>query len=92
MFSHQQLEKLAVALGGVPVLGALPGSAAARAGLRFGDVLLSLNGFRTRNVGDFLRAREACSGRMELVIFRDGAERELVLELAPGEGEPRLLN
>ena len=52
MLPRKSLFALAKALEGLPVLGALEGTPAARAGVRYGDVLLEVNGVRTRTVMD----------------------------------------
>lgn len=65
-------QKIADAYEGILVLGALPGSPAAELGLRYGDVLLSVNGMRTRVVEDFLKARTLDKVTMRLEIVRGG--------------------
>ena len=47
MISRKQLEEIAATVQGVPVFGCLPGSTAAEAGVRYGDIVLSVNGVRT---------------------------------------------
>lgn len=65
-------QKIADAYNGILVLGALPGSPAAELGLRYGDVLLSVNGMRTRVVEDFLKARSLDPKTMRLEVVRGG--------------------
>ncbi|HTV19903.1 MAG TPA: PDZ domain-containing protein [Polyangiaceae bacterium] len=77
------MNKLAESLQGIAVWGCLPGSRAQRMGLRYGDVLLSVNGVRTSNMADYLQARELRSDVVQLVIFRDGAEMAVDIELDP---------
>ena len=48
MIAKRTLFELAKTLDGLPVLGCLAGSPAALAGVRYGDILLSVNGQRTR--------------------------------------------
>ncbi|HEY4239553.1 MAG TPA: PDZ domain-containing protein [Kofleriaceae bacterium] len=79
MQRRTDLDKLAAALGGLPVIGAWPGSPAAREGLRYGDVLLSVNGRPVPDWVAYLRARQLDATAMRVVIFRDGAQFELVL-------------
>jgi S1-C subfamily serine protease len=81
---------LAKALEGVPILGTLSGSPAAKAGLRYGDVLLSVNGRRTRNVADFIEAKALRLEGMQIVVFRSGAEttEELVYETRSAPIDP----
>ncbi len=74
MIPKRQIFALAKGLEGVPVLGALAGSAAARAGLRYGDVLLSVNGMRTRNVAEYIEAKSLREDGMTVVVFRGDGE------------------
>ena len=82
MITHRALFALAKALEGVPILGALRGTPAFRAGLRHGDVLLSVNGMRTRTVFEYIEAKALRQDGMQAVIFRGGAEHvtELLFE------------
>jgi S1-C subfamily serine protease len=75
MIAKSSLFALAKALEGIPVLGALSGTPAARAGIRYGDVLLSVNGKRTRTVLDYIEAKALRDDGMDIVVFRTGAER-----------------
>lgn len=86
MLSSEQLTKLATALGGLPVLGCRPGSPAARAGVRYGDVLLSVNGVKTPDWASYIEARSQRKLAMTIEVFRGGEEMtiEMALEqLAP---------
>ena len=74
MIARQSLFALAKALEGIPVLGSLSGTPAARAGIRYGDVLLSVNGMRTRTVGDYVEAKALRDDGMDIVVFRSGTE------------------
>jgi S1-C subfamily serine protease len=86
--SKRQLFALARALEGVPVLGALGGSPAARAGVRYGDVLISVNGVRTRTIVDYLQAKSLRVDGMEIVVFRGGAESTRELEFSSDGSAP----
>src|SRR4051794_31869054 len=44
MMQRKQLEEIAATVKGVPVWGCLPGSTAAEAGVRYGDIVLAVNG------------------------------------------------
>ncbi|MFT3692705.1 MAG: PDZ domain-containing protein [Kofleriaceae bacterium] len=79
MQSSEQLTKLAIALGGLPVLGCRPGSPAARAGVRYGDVLLTVNGIKTPDWATYIEARAVKKGEMTLQVFRSGEELELAM-------------
>jgi S1-C subfamily serine protease len=61
------------------VLGCLPGSPAERAGVRYGDVLLSVDGRATPSWETFLEIREQTGASQRLRFFRDGAEYEVEL-------------
>ena len=74
MIRRQQLEALAEVVRGIPVLGCLPGSTAAEAGVRYGDIVLEVNGLRTIHIDDYLAGRKLRSDGMALRLFRDGQE------------------
>jgi len=80
MLPKKSLFALAKALEGLPVLGALEGTPAARAGVRYGDVLLEVNGIRTRTVMDYVVAKNVRADGMSIIIFRSGTES--ITELA----------
>lgn len=80
MMSSKAVFALAQALEGVPLLGVLEGSPAARAGARYGDVLLSVNGVRTRTIVDYLEAKNLRTDGMEIVVFRGDAEVHLAFQ------------
>lgn len=75
MIAKTSLFHVAKTLEGLPVLGCLSGSPAARVGLRYGDVLLSVNGVKTRTLADFVEAKDLDPSAMEIVVFRDGCEQ-----------------
>jgi S1-C subfamily serine protease len=89
MIRRQQLEALAEVVQGIPVLGCLPGSTASEAGVRYGDIVLEVNGVRTVNIDDYLAGRKLRSDGMALRLFRDGHEFSLFVELRPVEGEAK---
>jgi C-terminal processing protease CtpA/Prc len=74
MQSRSQLAQLAEALGGIPVWGCLQGSRAQQLGMRYGDVILSVNGQRTGSAGEYVAARNLRRDGAQVVIFRDGQE------------------
>jgi S1-C subfamily serine protease len=67
-----RIARLARVLGGIPVWEVFPESAAAAAGVRFGDIILSVNGTATPTFQAFLRAGEAHLADLEFRVFRDG--------------------
>ncbi len=69
-------------IGGVPVLGCLPGSTSARAGVRFGDIIVATNGHPVKTLDDYVRARRTRDDRVSVVVFRDGAEVEFEMGLS----------
>jgi hypothetical protein len=71
---------------GVPIIEVYPGSAAARAGLRPGDVLITLDGRWTTSIVDvFHTAAEIEPGHeAAVVIHRDGKDQ--VLTIRPSDG------
>jgi serine protease DegQ len=84
MRSRSDLAKLAAALNGLPVLGCLSGSPAAVAGVRYGDILLSIDGQATSNWDEFLTIRSGVKGGFTARIFRDGEELDMRIELREG--------
>lgn len=105
MVNREQLAKLAESLGGIPVWGVLPGSASQRCGVRYGDIIISVNGIKTSNAEEYVEARSARRDGADVVIFRDGEEvlvqlrfdepgaptRERVLQVARELAAARLL-
>jgi len=86
MLKWEDVARLAARLNGVPVLGCRPGSPAARAGVRYGDVLMSVNHQPTPDWAAFVEARALSRGQMRVEVFRAG--ELLVFELTlppPGE-------
>jgi Aspartyl protease/PDZ domain len=71
---------------GVPILEVHGGSAAARAGLKPGDILITLDGRWTTSIADvFHAAADVLPGReVTAVIHRDGREQTLMLRPADG--------
>jgi S1-C subfamily serine protease len=74
--SRDELFKMAETLGGMVVLDCAPNGPAAGAGIRYGDILLMVNGKPTPNVLAYLEAIEITRD-VEVQIFRDGETRTL---------------
>ena len=77
----QELSKLAAALGGIPILGCRRDSPAGRAGLTYGDVLLSVNGMQTPDWAAYIEARALSARSMTVEVFREGLHLHFELEL-----------
>jgi Do/DeqQ family serine protease len=72
---------------GAFIIEVLPDTAAAAAGLKAGDIIISMNGNSINNFNE-LRARIATLGagrKAELGILRDGKEREVTVTLRQAE-------
>ena len=88
MLLPSDLTRLATTLGGLPVLGCISGSPADEAGMRYGDILLAVNGFPTATWDDFLRARAHSDGTLLARIFRQGVEFDVSLPLRKSTASP----
>ena len=81
MINRATLSELAFALSGLPVYGCLPDSPAARAGVRYGDILLSVDGHATPSWDAYVAARQHSGASIRVRLFRDGAEFDLDIAL-----------
>lgn len=88
MLTPAELARLASALGGLPILGCLSGSPAEDAGMRYGDILLSLDGLPTSSWDEFLRARNQAGRSIVVRVFRQGQELDMALELRASDKTP----
>jgi S1-C subfamily serine protease len=87
MLKWEEVQRIAARLNGIPVLGCRPGSPAARAGIQYGDVLITVNNMPTPDWGAYIEARGLARGEMRVELFRAG--ETLVFELAlPTSAEP----
>jgi len=89
MYRSAELSKLAMALGGIPILGCRRDSPAGRAGLTYGDVLLAVNGMPTPDWASFIEARALSSTTMRVEVFRDGLHLHLELALDTNPIDPQ---
>lgn len=69
---RNNLERIAEIYGGIAIFSVDPGSATHRAGVRAGDVLVSVNGRRVRRLSEYATARGLRKDVLELVVVRDG--------------------
>ncbi len=88
MIPRKQLAEIAATVQGVPVWGRLKGRPSADAGVRYGDIVLVVNGMRTLNIDDYLAARKLRKDGVELQILRDGNELTLNLAFFPAYTGP----
>ena len=63
--------------GGVLVSSVAPDSAAAKAGMKAGDVITSINGGRVSDSGDLMRELGHAAGEVTIVVLRDRKELTL---------------
>jgi serine protease Do len=76
--SPQLADYFGVKDGGVLVTGVTAGSAAEKAGLKAGDVIVSVDGDRVRDVGDLqTELRDAGDGEVSIGVIRDRQETTL---------------
>lgn len=68
-----QILKESTIYEGVPVLNIYPGSAADKAGIKAGDILLEVNGHRTKTASDYIKAIKD-SPNLDVLYVRDGVE------------------
>jgi S1-C subfamily serine protease len=69
---RNNLERIAEIYGGIAIFSVDPGSTTHRAGVRAGDVLVSVNGRRVRRMSEYATARGLRKDVLELVVVRDG--------------------
>ena len=81
MMSHDHLDMLADALGGVPCWGVLAGSPSAEAGLRYGDIVLEINGMPTPDHDAYFAARKLDKEKCTFKIWRNSEEITGVMQL-----------
>jgi S1-C subfamily serine protease len=73
------ISAMAKIYGGMPFLGSLPDSPAEKAGLRWGDIVLAVNGMPTPDCDAFVQARLTRERGATVRYVRDGVEREVEL-------------
>ena len=82
MQSARTIRELAEIQEGIPLWGTMPGSPSARAGLRYGDIILQIADRRVKTITDYTEAMKARTGATVTVrFFRDGQELEAELQM-----------
>ncbi len=72
-------------LGGLPVLALIPGSGAASAGVKPGDIVIQVNGKNVRNVDDYLEAKALDANIMLVKIRRQGVHMDISIPLTSSD-------
>lgn len=85
----ETLTYIANTYGGLPILGCASGSPAGLAGLRYGDIVLAVNGVATPSWEAFFEACGVAHGEVRVRVFRLGREFEVGMVLGPGVRTPR---
>jgi len=87
MLPRRQLEAIAETLQGIPVLGCLKGGMAAQLGVRYGDIVIEVNGVRTLSIDDYVSARKLRTDGVDLKLFRDGEDIAVFVPFRPRTSE-----
>lgn len=69
--------------GGALVSSVIPESAASKAGIKAGDVIVSINGHGVRDADDLMRQIDDATGEMTVVVVRDRKEVTLKATIEP---------
>lgn len=80
-------EYFGVKSGGALVSSVAPDSAASKAGIKAGDVIVSINGRSVRDSDDLIRELDAVTGAATIVVMRD--KKELTLKATIEKPAPR---
>lgn len=91
MLSKRSVLEIAKSMNGVAVMATLPGSPAYQAGLRYGDVVLEVNGQPTASWADYLAAKDLRNDGMRVVFLRAGAVVEVELIFRASKADPMAL-
>lgn len=86
LLTQKQLFEMADILGGIPVLSCVPGSPSAEAGIGYGDIILSVNGMKVTSIDQYAEARKLITGKVEVVLWRNGKELAYQLEFPSDNG------
>jgi S1-C subfamily serine protease len=77
------LEQIAEIYGGIAIFSVDEGSTTHKAGVRAGDVLVSVNGRRVRKLSEYAAARTLRRGVLELQVVRGGKTITLWASILP---------
>jgi S1-C subfamily serine protease len=91
MQSPTELTQLANLLRGLPILTCVPGSVGERAGLRYGDIVLSMNSAPTPSWFEFFQLRQRIRGSIWVRVLRRGRQLIVPLDLPADARAPREL-
>lgn len=83
MTFRSNLERIAEIYGGIAIFSVDVGSTTHKAGVRAGDVLVSVNGRRVRKLAEYAAARNLRRDVLELVVVRGGRTMTLWAGIAP---------
>lgn len=85
MQSTKDLQKIAEAFGGMPIWGCTPGSPCHRAGVVYGDIILSVNGHATGSIEAYQEAKRLDDELFRVRILRRGREIEVCVPVHAGD-------
>jgi S1-C subfamily serine protease len=80
---RSSLERIAEIYGGIAIFSVDAGSTTHKAGVRAGDVLVSVNGRRVRKLSEYATARTLRKDVLELVVVRGGKHMTLWAGIVP---------
>ena len=80
---RSSLERIAEIYGGIAIFSVDAGSTTHKAGVRAGDVLVSVNGRRVRKLSEYAAARTLRRDVLELVVVRGGKHMTLWAGIVP---------
>ncbi|HEY6559445.1 MAG TPA: PDZ domain-containing protein [Polyangiaceae bacterium] len=83
-----QLQRIATTLGGIAVWSTAENSLARAAGLRYGDVILSVNGEPTPSIRAYFKAKALSADRMTLTYFRLGRTHYVSVPISRASSPP----
>lgn len=70
--NREELQKTATTMGGLLILGVMDGTPTAQAGIKYGDILLTVNGQPTPDFQAYVDAKALNTEGMSFQVFRGG--------------------